>query len=180
MSFRVSRSYGPGRYDPEYEEEGRDYRIGYVRWTENRNMLAFVDLLAAAKVDVQALTTHRFPIENASQAYELISGKNREKSLGVLLQYPVDSQPDGRVDLPVESVTSAQGETTLTLGLLGAGNFLKAMILPTLKKMAGVSLVASAPQPAAVLATRRIASVFATAPARRRRSSPIPASTSSW
>ncbi len=141
LSFRVSRSYGPGRYDPEYEEEGRDYRIGYVRWTENRNMLAFVDLLAAGKVDVQALTSHRFPIENAPQAYELISGKNRAKSLGVLLQYPADSQPAVRVDLPVESVAPGPGGTTLTLGLLGAGNFVKAMILPTLKKMSGVSLV---------------------------------------
>ncbi len=141
LSFRVSRSYGPGRYDTEYEEEGRDYRIGYVRWTENRNMLAFVDLLAAGKIDVQALTTHRFPIESAPRAYELISGKNREKSLGVLLQYPADSQPAVRVELPAQSVGSAQTETALRLGLLGAGNFLKAMILPTLKKMERVSLV---------------------------------------
>ena len=140
LSFRVSRSYGPGRYDPEYEEEGHDYRIGYVRWTENRNMLAFVDLLAAGRLDVQALTSHRFPIENAPQAYELISGKSQEKSLGVLLQYPADSQPATRVDLPTGSAASTPGETTLTLGLLGAGNFVKAMILPTLKKMTGVSL----------------------------------------
>ena len=141
LSFRVSRSYGPGRYDREYEEEGHDYRIGYVRWTENRNMVAFVDLLAEGKVDVQALTSHRFPIENAPQAYELISGKNRERSLGVLLQYPADSQPSVRVDLPADSVAAGQGETNLTLGLLGAGNFVKAMILPTLKKMEGVSLL---------------------------------------
>ena len=142
LSFRISRSYGAGRYDPEYEEEGHDYRIGYVRWTENRNMVAFVDLLAAGEVDVQALTTHRFPIEDAPQAYELISGKNPAKSLGVLLQYPADSQPATRVDLHTESAVSAPGEATLTLGLLGAGNFVKATILPPLKKMTGVSLAA--------------------------------------
>ena len=144
LSFRVSRSYGPGRYDREYEEEGHDYRIGYVRWTENRNMVAFVDLLAAGKVDVQALTSHRFPIENAPQAYELISGKSQEKSLGVLLQYSADSQPVARVDLPIESAAAASttAETTLRLGVLGAGNFVKSMILPALKKMAGVGLAA--------------------------------------
>src|SRR5207302_4482227 len=78
LDFRISRSYGPGRYDAAYEQKGRDYPIGYVRWTETRNMEAFVALLAENKINLSPLITHRFPIEEASRAYELIAGKIRE------------------------------------------------------------------------------------------------------
>jgi threonine dehydrogenase-like Zn-dependent dehydrogenase len=88
IHFQVSRSYGPGRYDPAYEEGGQDYPIGYVRWTEGRNLQAIVDLLAAGALQVQPLITHRFPIEQAPQAYDLITGKTGEPFLGVLLTYP--------------------------------------------------------------------------------------------
>ena len=87
LTFKVSRSYGPGRYDTNYEEKGRDYPIGYVRWTENRNMQAFVQLLAEGKVNVKPLITHRFPIEEAIKAYDLITGKTKEPYLGILLTY---------------------------------------------------------------------------------------------
>ena len=87
LDFRISRSYGPGRYDAAYEQKGRDYPIGYVRWTETRNMEAFVQFLAEKKVDVGALITHRFSIERAQSAYDLITGKSREPFLGVVIQY---------------------------------------------------------------------------------------------
>ncbi len=90
LTFLNSRSYGPGRYDPGYEEGGQDYPIGYVRWTEGRNLEGFVDLLASGRLDISSLISHRFPIEQAAQAYELITGKQHEPFLGVLLTYPVE------------------------------------------------------------------------------------------
>ncbi len=87
LTFLVSRSYGPGRYDPAYEEGGQDYPIGYVRWTEGRNLEAFVELLASGRLDVRPLITHRFPIARAPEAYSLITGKTDDPYLGVLLTY---------------------------------------------------------------------------------------------
>ena len=92
LTFKVSRSYGPGRYDTNYEEKGRDYPIGYVRWTENRNMQAFVQLLAEGKINVKPLITHRFPIDEAIKAYDLITGKTKEPYLGILLTYSENRQ----------------------------------------------------------------------------------------
>ena len=88
ISFINSRSYGPGRYDLSYEEQGNDYPLGYVRWTEGRNFEAVVDLMAKDKLKVKPLITHRFPIEEATQAYDVITGKKKEPFLGVLLTYP--------------------------------------------------------------------------------------------
>jgi threonine dehydrogenase-like Zn-dependent dehydrogenase len=88
LSLRVSRSYGPGRYDPLYEEAGIDYPIGFVRWTEGRNLQAFVDLLAAGRLDLRPLITHRFPIERATEAYAVITGREHPAFLGVVLTYP--------------------------------------------------------------------------------------------
>ncbi len=84
LDFRVSRSYGPGRYDAAYEQKGRDYPIGHVRWTETRNMEGFLHLLAEGKLNLNPLITHRFTIDQAREAYELISGARRERSLGVI------------------------------------------------------------------------------------------------
>src|SRR5205814_6776227 len=89
LDFRVSRSYGPGRYDSAFEQKGRDYPIGHVRWTETRNMEAFAQLLADGKIDVEPLITHRFPIENTLSAYDLISGQHEESFLGVLIRYHI-------------------------------------------------------------------------------------------
>ena len=88
LDFRISRSYGPGRYDAEYEEHGKDYPASFVRWTEGRNFQAFVDLLAEGKFELKPIITHRFPIEKADAAYDLITGKVKEPFLGVLLTYP--------------------------------------------------------------------------------------------
>ena len=94
ISFINSRSYGPGRYDLSYEEQGNDYPLGYIRWTEGRNFEAVVDLMAKGKLKVKPLITHRFPIEQATQAYDVITGKKKEPFLGVLLTYP--ERKDGR------------------------------------------------------------------------------------
>lgn len=138
LDFRISRSYGPGRYDPEYEEKGRDYPIGYVRWTEKRNMASFVELLASGKIDIESLITHRFPIEEGVSAFDLISGKTEEPYLGIVLTYPpaAAAAPAARVDFH-----PAGSPGTLGIGLLGAGNFASSVLLPAMKKVADLELV---------------------------------------
>ncbi len=131
--FQVSRSYGPGRYDPDYEERGKDYPIGFVRWTEGRNLEAIVDLLAAGKLDVRPLISHRFPIEQAPAAYDLITGKTKEPFLGVLLTYP-----PAEADAPLAGTRVANAQVTpvsgaLSVGVLGAGNYATAVFLPVMK-----------------------------------------------
>jgi predicted dehydrogenase len=142
LNFIVSRSYGPGRYDPGYEEGGRDYPIGYVRWTEGRNLEAFVDLLASGRLDVTSLISHRFPIEEASEAYALISGKRKEPFMGVLLTYPQDEE-DLRAAKIVGRVEAGKpaADGKVTLGVLGAGNFASAVLLPAIKKLRSVERV---------------------------------------
>ncbi|MHB8112874.1 MAG: bi-domain-containing oxidoreductase [Bellilinea sp.] len=138
----ISRSYGPGRYDPAYEEKGQDYPFGYVRWTEGRNLEAVIDLIGSGRMDVQPLITHRFPIENADQAYELISGKRNEPFLGVLITYP-QADTDitaSRVTLPgAVLLTPKPGE--LALGVLGAGNYASATFLPAVQSVGGAARV---------------------------------------
>src|SRR2546423_4077595 len=107
-------SYGPGRYDREYEERGRDYPIGYVRWTEGRNIEAFLDMIAAGKVNVGPLVTHRFKVESAGQAYELITSS--EPHVGVLLQYDTSRSLEDRIQL---STKPAKAEKAVRLGLIG-------------------------------------------------------------
>ncbi len=106
ISFINSRSYGPGRYDPSYEENGIDYPNGYVRWTEGRNFQAVVDLMAEGKLKVAPLISHRFPIEKAADAYQVITGKKKQEFLGVLLTYTVDeaSVPATACDVPSHAV----------------------------------------------------------------------------
>jgi threonine dehydrogenase-like Zn-dependent dehydrogenase len=93
LDFRISRSYGPGRYDTAYEQKGRDYPIGHVRWTETRNLEAFLQFIAEGKLDLPSLTTHRFPMEAATRAYDLITGATREFFLGVLITYAQAESP---------------------------------------------------------------------------------------
>jgi predicted dehydrogenase/threonine dehydrogenase-like Zn-dependent dehydrogenase len=140
LSFVTSRSYGPGRYDPAYEEGGLDYPYGYVRWTEGRNLAACVELIASGRMNVKSLITHRFPIEKAAEAYDLITGKRQEPFLGVVLTYPDSPQPAAskRVILsPARSTPSA----TVKLGVLGAGLFANAVLLPAIRKQKDIELV---------------------------------------
>ncbi len=156
LTFRVSRSYGPGRYDHKYEEEGGDYPVGYVRWTENRNLEAFLQLLAEKKVSVKPLITHRFRIQDAAEAYDLILGKRTEPSLGILLTYPRENEKE-LADLTrgtVRDLTSGHRTATdnkdsascdrpsaVKLGVLGAGQFALFTLLPAIKKVSGVNFV---------------------------------------
>ena len=140
LSFVNSRSYGPGRYDPAYEENGQDYPIGYVRWTEGRNFQAVVELLAGGKLKVSPLITHRFPIAQAPEAYQVITGKKKGPFLGVLLTYPqeVPGVSPARIAFPASRGTGHHD--TVKLGVLGAGLFANATLLPALKKIPGIEL----------------------------------------
>src|SRR5207244_1681454 len=90
LSFQVSCSYGPGRYDPAYEEMGQDYPVGFVRWTGQRNFEAVLDMMAEGRLDVRPLISHRFCLSDASRAYEILSGS--ETSLGIVLDYPSQTE----------------------------------------------------------------------------------------
>src|SRR5687768_12965712 len=139
ISFINSRSYGPGRYDPSYEEQGNDYPLGYVRWTEGRNFEAVLELMAKDKLKVKPLITHRFPIEQATQAYDVITGKKKEPFLGVLLTYPEGKTlEERRINFPVSAVKSSG---VVKLGVLGAGNFANAVLLPAIKKAGNIELI---------------------------------------
>jgi predicted dehydrogenase len=140
LSFINSRSYGPGRYDVAYEEKGQDYPLGYVRWTEGRNFEAVVDLLANGKLQVQPLITHRFPIERATEAYEVITGKKDEPFLGVLLTYE-SAKSEVRSARVEFRMSTAPSTTHVALGVLGAGLFANATLLPAIKKVDGIELV---------------------------------------
>jgi predicted dehydrogenase/threonine dehydrogenase-like Zn-dependent dehydrogenase len=156
LDFKVSRSYGPGRYDPEYEEGGHDYPLGYVRWTEGRNMQSFVELLASGKLDVRPLISHRFEIGEAEKAYQLITGKTHESYLGVLLTYP--AREKGTLPSKKLIITPAHPATSeIKVGALGAGNYASAVFLPAVKKSGKAELVgiASAAGLTAANAARR-------------------------
>ncbi len=140
LDFRISRSYGPGRYDHRYEEEGHDYPYGYVRWTEQRNMQAFVQLLAEGKVNVRPLVTHRFSIDDAPKAYEVITGKTGEPFLGVVLTYPESIALSRTVTLRRVEDAPAVKADYVGLGVLGAGNFATAM-LSSVKDVKSVKLL---------------------------------------
>ena len=133
LELRLSRSYGPGRYDPAYEEQGLDYPIGYVRWTEQRNMAEFLRLVAAGAVDVDVLTTHRFDLVDAPDAYALIAGKAEDdaRPVGVVLRYaePAAEPMGARVETGPPPGTAAG---SVGLALVGAGSFATRILLPTL------------------------------------------------
>ena len=136
LDFRVSRSYGPGRYDTAFERKGIDYPIGHVRWTETRNMEAFLQLLADDKLDLKPLVTHRFDIRNAASAYELIAGESPQPHLGVLIQYPADELSDStRIEVAGRDSQAACGER-VRVGLLGAGNFACSVLIPAMRQSA--------------------------------------------
>jgi predicted dehydrogenase/threonine dehydrogenase-like Zn-dependent dehydrogenase len=137
LDFRVSRSYGPGRYDSAFEQKGRDYPIGHVRWTETRNMEAFLQLLADGKINLEPLITHRFPIAEALAAYDLISGPKTPPSLGVLIQYEPHEEIRSR---RLELVTSQTASGQIRVGLLGAGTFARGVLVPAIKKDRGTQL----------------------------------------
>ncbi|MFZ0806915.1 MAG: bi-domain-containing oxidoreductase, partial [Candidatus Sulfotelmatobacter sp.] len=147
LDFRISRSYGPGRYDSAYEQKGRDYPIGYARWTETRNLQAFLQLLAERKIVVGPLITHTFAVEDAPAAYELITGKSHEPFLGVVIRYSENVDPFQTLAIvPREhfapSPSKSDSKISVTVGVLGAGVFASGTLIPVLKASSDTSLVA--------------------------------------
>jgi predicted dehydrogenase/threonine dehydrogenase-like Zn-dependent dehydrogenase len=132
LKLIISMSYGPGRYDPDYEERGHDYPLPYVRWTEKRNIESFLQLVGDKRVNVERLTTHRFPIGEADRAYQLISGDVREPYLGVVLNYDPQSEVVRKVLLGAAPAVR-KAEKSIVLGVIGAGGYVPAMLLPHFK-----------------------------------------------
>ena len=130
LTFLISMSYGPGRYDRNYEERGQDYPFGYVRWTEGRNIEAFLDMMAAGRVNVEPLITHRFKIDDGERAYELITSD--EPYLGVVLQYDATREVESRIPLNQKTTARSSGKA-VRVGLIGAGDYAKSVLLPNFK-----------------------------------------------
>lgn len=130
LSFQVSCSYGPGRYDAAYEEQGHDYPLGFVRWTEQRNFTAVLDMMSSGQLDVKPLISHYFEFEKAAEAYDLLTSDNT--ALGVMLQYK--SEPESRkakhLTLNHEVEYNAQKPV---VGFVGAGNYASRMLIPAFK-----------------------------------------------
>jgi predicted dehydrogenase/threonine dehydrogenase-like Zn-dependent dehydrogenase len=134
LTFQVSSSYGPGRYDPNYEEKGQDYPVGFVRWTEQRNFEAVLDMMADGRLDVRPLITHRFSIDQAAQAYQLVS--DAERSLGILLDYPGGaSGPPARTVQLTEAVeeSAAPRSHAPAVSFVGSGNYATTVLIPAFK-----------------------------------------------
>ncbi|WP_327399800.1 bi-domain-containing oxidoreductase [Streptomyces sp. NBC_01288] len=150
LDVRFSRSYGPGRYDPSYELEGRDYPIGYVRWTERRNLACFLDLLARGRVDVEPLVSHIADFDDAVETYQSL--KDGElKAVAVLFRYPEQAAEQGESAAPEVSVPEVRrtattvaparsAKTPVRLAFVGAGNYATSMLLPHLAQREGVEL----------------------------------------
>jgi predicted dehydrogenase/threonine dehydrogenase-like Zn-dependent dehydrogenase len=162
LDVRFSRSYGPGRYDERYELEGIDYPIGYVRWTERRNLECFLDLIARKEIEVETLVSGVFPLENASTVYADLSAGSL-KAVGVLLEYPAppaDSAPRAAGSL-IRAGTGAAPRGAdgghLAIGFVGAGNYASSMLLPNLVRIekAHLAHVATTRSLSAVNAQRR-------------------------
>lgn len=130
LSFQVSCSYGPGRYDAEYEDKGHDYPLGFVRWTEQRNFIAVLDMLAAGTLNVEPLITHRFDFEDAPQAYNVLT--EDQAGLGILLKYP--SAIASRLGQNVVLKPIQVEPENAVVGFIGAGNYASRILIPAFKK----------------------------------------------
>ncbi|MBW2623062.1 MAG: bi-domain-containing oxidoreductase [Deltaproteobacteria bacterium] len=140
LQVRMSSSYGPGRYDPEYEVKGLDYPPGYVRWTENRNMQAFQELICTGKIDVSFLTTHFYKLEDAPKAYNLIID-NSEPYVGMVIEY--DTKKDHVLSgdrIALRPVAKTSKVSQVTIGFIGAGSYAQSHLLPNLPKKGEVNL----------------------------------------
>lgn len=131
LTFQVSASYGPGRYDTSYEEKGQDYPVAFVRWTMQRNFEAILDMMADGRIDVKPLISHRFPIDQADKAYELVAGSG--SSLGILLEYPgIQLKPEGRT-VQLHTPRLAQGRRAV-VSFIGSGNYSSTTLIPVFKE----------------------------------------------
>src|SRR5206468_3023716 len=149
LELTIARSYGPGRYDPAFEEKGLDYPIGYVHWTETRNLEAFLQLVKEGRVDPLSLVSHRFGIEEAPRAYAMLSDDPGAHPLGIVLSYPSAATPSAVEPAstpspsartpPRSTVPLAKGQA-IVIGFVGAGTFARSTLLPILKKCKDVRL----------------------------------------
>lgn len=160
LTFQVSCSYGPGRYDPLYEDQGMDYPIGFVRWTEQRNFEAILGLMATNKLDLESLISERIPHNNAPDAYDALTEK--KDALGILLQYQTDKSPDlrSRIQIQPERQNKNFGHVSASskpvAAMIGAGNFAMGVLLPALKKTdARMKLIVSSGGTSAAIAARK-------------------------
>lgn len=128
LELKMSSSYGPGRSDIQYEEKGIDYPIGYVRWTENRNMQSFVDLLASGRFDISPLISHTYSLDESPKAYDMILAREEPFS-GVLIQYDTKPKLNHRIELN----QSNSSPTDVNVGFIGAGSFAQGSLLPNMK-----------------------------------------------
>ena len=140
LHVKMSCSYGPGRYDPVYEEKGVDYPVAYVRWTENRNMQAFQELICSKKIDVSHLTTHIFKLDEAPAAYDIILAKS-EPCLGILIEYDASKQTDLKErKFNLQSSASSREVVAVNIGFIGAGSYAQSHLLPNVPKNSDVLL----------------------------------------
>ncbi len=137
LQVKMSCSYGPGRYDPVYEEKGIDYPVAYVRWTEKRNMQAFQELIATKKIDLSYLTTHIFDLENAPSAYDMMMNKS-ESFIGILIKYDVSKKID-RNNNSLSLKTQNPVPALVSLAFIGAGSYAQSHLLPNIPKTKNVS-----------------------------------------
>lgn len=156
LTFALSRSYGPGRYDPHYEEQGLDYPVDFVRFTEQRNLQSFLDLAGAGRLDTAALTTHRFALDDAPKAYALLKEAGTDRA-GLVLEYPAAKSSNdwktGPSKVPTIGKSGAAAAAGPGLGLIGAGAYAKAAILPLLKRHPAVQLAGVASRNGATAAS---------------------------
>ena len=138
LSFTLSRSYGPGRYDSRYEEEGHDYPIDHVRFTEQRNLRAFLELVQKQQVNPALLTTHRFPLAEAPAAYALLNNRAVDRA-GIVLQYREAAAAPEKFSIQIAPARAVPGDT-VGIGFIGAGAYAQGMLLPLLKKRSNVAL----------------------------------------
>ncbi len=141
ISVVISRSYGPGRYDPFYEEGGNDYPYGYVRFTEQRNMEAFLSLLAQQALDIKSLISHRYPIDQAAEGYALIQGAKTEPYLGIILTYDDNGSAGNKTNKRILTNSKKLSTTNLAISFFGAGNYATATLLPSLKANNAVDFI---------------------------------------
>jgi predicted dehydrogenase/threonine dehydrogenase-like Zn-dependent dehydrogenase len=134
LSLNLSRSYGPGRYDRQYEEMGIDYPIGYVRWTERRNMSCFLDLISQGKINLNRLVTHCFDAAEAQSAFAVVMGKTPERHLGIVLSYGATESTAGPAKITLRTRVSRPSSNELVLGAYGAGGFATGVLFPILSK----------------------------------------------
>lgn len=142
LSYTSSRSYGPGRYDKNYEEGGQDYPFSHIRWTEKRNMEEFLRLINDKKINIENLSSREFDISESEKAYELVSAP---KGLihGIVLKYPLESKPTLTIDIKKEeSRALAPKEGIINIGIIGLGSFMNSTILPHLKEVKGARVKA--------------------------------------